>query len=322
LILHSIFCILHFFMLLCIGTTPTVQRTLTFARLVPDEVNRAASVDEYASGKSVNVARVAAAIGAQARVTGFIGGDRGRFLAAELSKGGIAHDFQPVPAQTRLCTTVIDRAQGTVTELVEEHAPVTPEDFDRLLERCVRHLQKKKTIAVLSGSLPPRSNPGFYRRVIEVAHARQVRVVLDSRGGPLHEALRIGGFIAKLNLAELAETVDRPLRTEAAIKRAMREVSPRGGAICITMGKEGAAAWDGETFWRIASPRVRAVNPIGSGDAFAAGMAVALERGGPLIAGCILGSACGAANVMTERAGVVDPAQVERLRKKVKVTRW
>lgn len=309
--------------MLCIGTTPTVQRTLMFRKLVPDEVNRAIEVDEYASGKSVNVARVAAAIGSRVLVTGFAGGDRGRFLADELSRDGVRHDFEPMKGQTRLCTTVIDRAADTVTELVEEHAAVTPADLNRLLKRCQKHMSGGKCgIVVLSGSLPPGADPGFYRRVIEMAHRHKLPVLLDGRGEPLQRALPLGGFIAKFNRAELAETVGSPLRTDTAFKKAMRQVCPANGAICITMGKHGAAAFDGENYCRISTPTVRAVNPIGSGDAFAAGLAAVLEKGGTFAEGCKLGSACGAANALTARAGTVDSAVVQRLRKKVKVTKW
>src|SRR5580693_830406 len=111
-------------MILCLGTTPTVQRSMTFDRLVIDDVNRAIEVQEYASGKSPNVARVLRTMGEDPLAVGFAGGDRGKFLLDDLTKAGIRCDFGSVPAQTRLCTTVIDRSAGVATELVEEHAAV------------------------------------------------------------------------------------------------------------------------------------------------------------------------------------------------------
>ena len=45
-------------MIVCLGTTPTMQRTMLFDRVEIDAVNRAVEVREYASGKSVNVAKV------------------------------------------------------------------------------------------------------------------------------------------------------------------------------------------------------------------------------------------------------------------------
>ena len=63
-------------MILCLGTTPTVQRSMTFAQIVADGVNRAKQVQEYASGKSVNVARILQTLGADPLEIGFAGGDR------------------------------------------------------------------------------------------------------------------------------------------------------------------------------------------------------------------------------------------------------
>src|SRR6476646_3886661 len=141
-------------MLFCLGTTPTVQRSMFFERVEINEVNRAVEVYEYASGKSVNVARVAHQLGEPVLAAGFLGGDRGKFLRAELDRDGIRHQFVDVPQQTRLCTTVVDRAAGTATELVEESTAVPVEHWDAL-RAVVRMTGPAAAFWVLSGSLPP-----------------------------------------------------------------------------------------------------------------------------------------------------------------------
>ena len=50
-------------------------------------------------------------------------------------------------------------------------------------------------------------------------------------------------------------------------------------------------------------PRVRVVNPIGSGDAFTAGLVSRLVRGDDLGEACRWGTAVGAANALTPMAG-------------------
>src|SRR5438046_1242556 len=104
-------------MILCLGTTPTVQRTMTFERLLLDHVNRAATVLESASGKSLNVARTLDTLGAEVLAVGFLGGDTGKLVRDDLAAANIAHEFLEVAPRTRTCTTVIDRATNTVTEL-------------------------------------------------------------------------------------------------------------------------------------------------------------------------------------------------------------
>src|SRR6185436_7595676 len=107
-------------MILCLGTTPTVQRTMSFARLTVDDVNRAKSVRQFASGKSVNAARVLKALGEPCVATGLLGGDSGKFMREDLDRVGIAHDFVDTsPTATRLCLTLLDESNHTATELIE-----------------------------------------------------------------------------------------------------------------------------------------------------------------------------------------------------------
>ena len=119
-------------MIICLGTTPTVQRTMTFTQLHVGDVNRAKSVTETASGKSLNVARVLHTLGEPLIATGFVGGDSGAFIREDLTRAGIAHDFVSVGPKTRTCVTVIDEAAGAATELIEESKRVEEEAFERL----------------------------------------------------------------------------------------------------------------------------------------------------------------------------------------------
>ena len=89
--------------------------------------------------------------------------------------------------------------------------------------------------------------------------------------------------------------------------------------VVVTTGKEPALAFDGQSWWRVHAPRVGAVNPIGSGDAFAAGLVWRLLRGEDLGEACRWGSAAGAANALTVLAGEVHRNDVERLVEEVRV---
>ena len=305
-------------MYLCLGTTPTVQRSMTFDRLSIDEVNRAIEVEEYASGKSPNVARVLRTMGEDPLAVGFAGGDRGRLLLDDLRQAGIRCDFVNVSPQTRLCTTLIDQSNATATELVEEHAPVAREDWEKLDEK-LRLLLPKAKIWVFSGSLPAGAPQDFYARWIPLARTLGATLILDARGQPLNLALPIGGFIAKLNHDELAQTLGVDLSTEPALIQATRQIAPEGGAAIITLGSKGALASDGKLVWRVTPPKVQAISAVGSGDAFAAGLALGLGRGLKLPGAMALAAACGAANAMTALAGHVNRIDVENLQAMVRV---
>jgi tagatose 6-phosphate kinase len=292
---------------------------MSFDRVMPDDVNRAGSVADYASGKSINVARVARALGEEVLASGFVGGSRGEQFCRDLDATGIRHDLVRVGGETRQCVTVIDRGAGTATELVEESAPVDADGWRALHEKLTTLLPAAR-VWVFSGTLPPGAPQDFYARWLPLAQQTGALAVLDARGEPMRLALQHPGFVLKINRDELAATAGEDLADESRLLAAMRRFCPGGGSIIITMGAGGALASDDRSAWRIISPCVQAVSAVGSGDAFAAGLAIGLSRGQALPDACGLAAACGAANAMTDRAGYLRTADVEVLRPQVRVS--
>lgn len=305
----------------CLGTTPAAQRVMVFRHLRLDHVNRAATTQDGAAGKSINVAKVLHALGERPLALGFLGGDRGEVLRDLLHARGIETDFVHVAARTRQCVTVIDEAGGTVTELVEESQPVEAAAFTELLARVERRLPKCRAV-VLSGTITPGGPVDLYRRVTDLAHAAGALAIVDAQGPPLLAALAARPDLVKPNRAELAATTGRELPDEASTLAAMRELAERGARrVVVTAGAAATLAFDGARFWRIATSRVRALNPIGSGDAFTAGVTARLQRGDDLGEACRWGAAAGAANALTPLAGEVERATVERLAAEVQAER-
>jgi tagatose 6-phosphate kinase len=299
-------------MIICLGLTPTVQRTMTFRNLRVDGVNRAASVLEYASGKSTNVARVLHALGKPVMALGCLGGERGSRFREDLNRAGIPNDFLSVDAETRLCTTVIDQSTGTATELVEESRALRGRDYDAILEKLAMRLMRAKGL-VMSGSLPPDAPEDFYASCLQMA-GRNLPTVLDASGSSLLKALKWHPLVVKPNVSEIERTLDADVDDEPSLRGAMRELVAMGaGWVVVTRGAQSVLITNGKAFWEIVPPKVAVVSPIGSGDATAAGIMAGLADGMDVPTACKIGVACGAANAMTPLAGYVDREDVDRL---------
>ncbi len=299
--------------ILCIGTTPAAQRVMIFGKLTLDAVNRAATTLDGAAGKSVNVAKVLKVLGEHPIATGFLGGDRGEFLRAALVEKGVESDFVTVSTQTRQCITVIDESAGTQTELVEESQPVEPADFEKLMAVIQRHMTECQAV-VMSGTIAIGGPAGLYLDCTRLAEDAGALSIVDAQGAALIEALKAKPGLIKPNRTELAATVGRKLKDEQATMKAMRELRERCAQhIVVTAGKQPVLAFDGKEFWRIVVPHIMAVNPIGSGDAFTAGLVSRLTHGDDLGEACRWGTAAGAANALTTMAGEVNREDVERL---------
>src|ERR1700722_668913 len=188
---------------ICVGTTPTVQQTMVFGRVVVDEVNRAVETRRGASGKPVNVARVLHTLGEAAMLCVPVGGDTGRFIWGDLDALGIAHDCVECGAPTRTCVTVVDHSGKTATELVEESGPLSGDESARMLATFQKHLVGGR-MAVLSGTLAPGVGEDFYAECCRFAGKFGVPVILDARGDALSRALAFRPLVVKPNRQELA----------------------------------------------------------------------------------------------------------------------
>jgi tagatose 6-phosphate kinase len=160
----------------------------------------------------------------------------------------------------------------------------------------------------------------LYLPCTRLAHDANALSVVDAQGTALMEALKSKPGLVKPNRLELAATVGHELPDDLAAMSAMRELCERGAQrVVVTAGKEPALAFDGRGYWRIVTPRITGVNPIGSGDAFTAGLVSRLICGDDLGEACRWGSAAGAANALTAMAGEVNRPDVERLARATRV---
>ena len=209
--------------ILCLGTTPAVQRVMIFRKLNLDAVNRATTTLDGAAGKSVNVVKVLKVLGEQPVATGFLGGDRGEFLQQVLAEKGIASDFVTVSTPTRQCITVIDESAGTQTELVEESRPVEATDFDRLGAVIRRRLPECRAL-VMSGTVVTGGPLNLYFDCAQLAESAGVLSVVDGQGKALLEALPAKPALVKPNRTELAVTLGLELKDDAGVRKAIHQI--------------------------------------------------------------------------------------------------
>jgi tagatose 6-phosphate kinase len=87
----------------------------------------------------------------------------------------------------------------------------------------------------------------------------------------------------------------------------------------VTAGRGPTLGLDGEKVWRIETPAIQAVNPIGSGDAFTAALVWRLVLKDNLGEACRWATAAGAANALTTLPGELEAEVVKALAERVSV---
>jgi len=263
-------------MVVTIGLSSAWQLVTRFDAFRLNAVNRARETSSGAAGKAVNVAIALHRLGVPQLAITLAGGTPGQQLVSDLQRMGLRYEAVETSTATRVCTTLIDDATGNVTELVENAPAVSTTELQVFRNRCQEPLARANVV-VLSGSLPAGTPSSFYAELMQQTRAP---VILDARGDELLAALPSRPTFVKPNREELAATLGRPLDSPAELRAAMTELRQRGARWAVVTDGAKAVWIAGKSgFYKIQPPDVDAINPIGSGDSLAAGIAWGLHDG-------------------------------------------
>jgi 1-phosphofructokinase family hexose kinase len=303
-------------MIVCLAANPSIDKLFEVDRLTVGGIHRPLGFVQTAGGKGLNVARSARALGAETVLVALFRGHSGRWLVEQLAAEGVAIDAVWTHGENRSSLSVADRETWRLTEFYEHGAEVPEASWVDVQDALGRRLAEANWLTI-SGSMPLGAPDHGYREVVEEARAAGVHVMLDAEGDRLGLALEAGPDVVKVNATEAAELLQVPTsRRQDALTAAMKLRDLAGGsghAGVVTRGAEGVvvAAPDGSLHEGVLYVRGR--YPVGSGDAFLAGLVVELDRGEdwPRSLAGALGAA--AANAELPGAGRLDPVRANAL---------
>ncbi|MDR1692336.1 MAG: 1-phosphofructokinase family hexose kinase [Oscillospiraceae bacterium] len=289
-------------MIIAVTVNPAIDVTSRGEAFEPGRLNRLGETVVNAGGKGINAARMAKALGGSVLAVGFSGGAEGDFFLSLLRNENLPHRFLRA-GLTRINTKLIDR-NGELTELNAPGGEVGDGAW-RDLEALLTGLAAPGTVFVLSGSLPPGSDPGWYGSMIAALQERGAATVLDASG----EALRLG---------VLAQPgVIKPNKSE----REGLDISAYRGLTANSLGAEGARFVQNGRSWFVPGLPVEVASPAGAGDCMTGALAYALEANLPPEEAFLLAAACATASVMTPGTACPALPAVFDLRKRLTIVR-
>jgi 1-phosphofructokinase family hexose kinase len=290
--------------IVCVAANPSIDRLFEVEQLVPGSIHRPADFVQVPGGKGLNVARTAAALGGRVQVVALLGGHAGRWIAERLEAERIELHAAWAAAETRSSLSVASALEEGLTEFYEHGFPVAADEWEAFAGLVLRIAPAARWTTV-SGSLPAGAPADAYLPVIRAA-----TVALDSR----EAGVEARPAVVKVNADEAAGITGRPvgdLRAAAAAARRLHEAT--AGAAIVTAGRAGAAlvAPDGSAL--TGGVDVAGRYPVGSGDAFLAGLVVALDGGAAWPEAFALALGAATANAELPGAGVLDADRARRL---------
>lgn len=305
-------------MILVINLNASVDKRYEMTELEKGTVMRTLKVENTPGGKGIHVANVATILGEQCIATGFLGGKTGEFIEEKLTEYKIKNDFVKVNGETRECLAIIteDLVQ---TEILEPGPEVSMEEQSEFVKKY-KELLEDSDVIVASGSVPRNVPKNFYSSLITIAKNKGKKFLLDTSGELLKSGINAKPFFIKPNRDEIEALTGRKIESDSDALEEIKRFQEKGiELVVISLGSKGSIAGYKDKFYKVTVPKVKAINPVGSGDSYVAGIAVSLERGYSIEQMLKYASACGTANAMEEETGSVKENIVNELLEKIKI---
>jgi 1-phosphofructokinase/tagatose 6-phosphate kinase len=303
-------------MIITVTLNAAMDKTLEVPSFTPGRRHRTVDQTTMPGGKGVNIARAIKRLGQPVIATGLAGGATGTRIVEALNDESILNDFVRIFDESRTNTAVLDPTTGLHTEINERGPAVSAQELEMFRDKLL-YLAQGASMCVFAGSLPRGVEHDVYSSLIREVRRLGVLTIIDSDGEPLRLSMKAEPDLVSPNELEAEELVGHEFNDADDRTAAVLEMTRQGASEAIMTVPDGCFARvldDGApTLYRVRVEPQEARSEVGSGDAFLAGYVAARYAGQEPLDCLRYGVACGAESTHHFGAGIIDPAQVDRL---------
>ena len=170
-------------MILTLTINPAVDRNVTVDRLAFEDRGYILSRSESPGGRGINASRVIHSFGGKTLALADYRRSRGRAVQVAHGMLRISDGACANRKEIRTNLTITDK-QGLTVKLNELGPPLSTKELDKVAAKVESKLDKA-TWFMICGSVPPGVPPHFYNHLIELAHKKKVKTLLDTDGDAL-----------------------------------------------------------------------------------------------------------------------------------------
>jgi 6-phosphofructokinase 2 len=265
-------------------------------------------------GGGINVSRAIQRMGGDSLAYYLAGGSTGNVLCQLLDKEGLIHIPIPSIKWTRENFAVTEKATDKQFRFGMPGSIIPEEEWRYSLIKLEKTSPKPEYI-VASGSLPRGVPDDYYARVAQIAKDMGAKLILDTSGEALQQAMGVGVYLLKPNSNELAEMAGKE-SMEPEEKEAYAQELVRSGmceVMVVSMGAKGATLVTKDEIIRATPPSIKPKSTVGAGDSMVAGMVFTLAQGWPLEDVLKYGVAAGTATTMSSGSELCKKEDVEEI---------
>jgi 6-phosphofructokinase 2 len=291
---------------------PAVDKNTKFEGLLPEHKIRCEQPVYDAGGGGINVSKAIHRLGGHSVALFPKGGPIGDLLENLVRKEGLEFDTIESKAWTRENFIAVDISANAQYRFGMPSPELTLGEFERLLEKVKI---QKPDILVVSGSVPENLESVIFRRIVEVFGENKPKLIVDTSGNALKEALESGVYLIKPNHKELAKLLGVDKIESSQVEDAARQLMKKYECqvVVVSMGPDGAMLFEKEKSYFVPAPKVEKKSTVGAGDSMVGGMVWAISNGLAFEDVLRWGVACGSAATMNEGTFLFKKEDARRL---------
>tara|TARA_R110000751_G_scaffold301415_5_gene413830 strand:- start:30387 stop:31310 length:924 start_codon:yes stop_codon:yes gene_type:complete len=293
---------------------PALDKNAKVAGLVATQKLKCHAIHYQPGGGGVNVSRMLHRLGEKSNCLFPSGGYTGKHLNDLLLQEGVNTLQVPVKEWTRENLSVVDEQTNLQYRFGMPGGPLYPSEL-KTIQAFVDKQLKENDMLVLSGSLPEGIASDYYARWIAHTSLKNIKVVIDTSGPALMEAVKEPVFLLKPNQKELAELAGKVFLSSTEQEAFALEMiaSKKATYIVVSLGARGAFLASKAGVVYQSTPSVAVQSTIGAGDSMVAGLIYAIKNNFSDRDILKWGIACGVATTMSEGTMLAGKTNVTKI---------
>ncbi len=299
--------------------SPVVDKSTKVDRIEPDQKLACDEPLFEPGGGGINVSRGLKRLNVNSIAVFPSGGLTGQLLQDLLK----AEHINQVPILTEKMTRenfiVVNREVHEEYRFGMPAVELLPKEEREILSTIKKLLPKPKFM-VVSGSMPPGASDDFIAKLARVCKEDDIKLIVDTSGEALANAVNEGIYLLKPNQKELSKLTGIDVKDKQSVEAAAQQIIDKGKCqvVVVSLGPDGAYVASRGYSEHIPAPDVEKRSTVGAGDSMVAGMVYALDKGWELKDVVRMGIACGSAATMNAGPELFRKADAESLFEKLK----
>ena len=259
-------------MVLTVTINPLLERRYEYQKVSLYHHNRNGVLTLQAGGKGINVSRQLNDLNVQNIALTFLGGSNGKAFRNSLKNEEISFSFITTKSETRDCAVIINSSEPSVTSFFGEDPEISIDEVDSFLLKLEKMIANS-AIVVFSGSSPCKQADSIFPAGIKIANKHGKISVCDTYGGHLKNCIDASPTVLHNNLQETESSLKISLKTEKEKLEHLDFLYSKGvKQAFLTDGENSFYSSNFDFHYKVAVPKIAAIDPTGSGDAFTSGI--------------------------------------------------